>query len=75
MPYQSKKELPASVRKSLPPHAQEIFRETFNNAWKEYRDSQNRKGDSSQEEVAMKVAWSAVKAKYKKEERGKWVKK
>ncbi len=50
MPYQSKQDLPESVRDSLPSHAQEIFKEAFNSASKEY----------DEEETAFKVAWSAV---------------
>lgn len=65
MPYQSKKDLPESVRDSLPSHAQEIFKEAFNSASKEY----------DEEETAYKVAWSAVKNKYEKNDGGEWVEK
>ncbi len=65
MPYQSKQDLPESVRDSLPSHAQEIFKEAFNSASKEY----------DEEEKAFKVAWSAVKKKYEKNDTGEWVEK
>lgn len=65
MPYDSKKELPEAVKDSLPSHAQEIFKEAFNSASKEY----------DEEETAFKVAWSAVKKKYEKNDDGDWVEK
>ena len=65
MPYDSKKELPEAVKDSLPSHAQEIFKEAFNSASKEY----------DEEEIAFKVAWSAVKKKYEKNDDGDWVEK
>ena len=66
MPYSELKELPKSVRSVLPEHAQEIYLAAFNNAWEEYSDSDDRQGESSREETAHKVAWSAVKQKYEK---------
>ena len=66
MPYNNLKDLPESVRHMLPKHAQEIYLAAFNSAWDQYKDSKDRQGDDSQEEVAHKVAWSAVKKKYKK---------
>ncbi len=66
MPYDTIGDLPDSVQKALPEHAQEIFRSAFNNAWDQYKDSRDRKGGASREEVANKVAWAAVKKKYEK---------
>ncbi|MCB8944447.1 MAG: ChaB family protein [Ardenticatenaceae bacterium] len=74
MPYQSIQELPDSVKENLPKHAREIYMEAYNSAWDEYADPEDRRGDASQEETAHKVAWSAVKKKYEKEN-GRWVKK
>ena len=53
---------------SLPEHAQHIFKKAHDNALKEYRDPEKRRGGKSQsaEEVAHKAAWAAVKHKYKK---------
>lgn len=67
MPYASVEELPPSVRAHLPPHAREIFRAAFNNAWEEYAD----RGEE-REEIAHRVAWAAVKRAYRKEGR-RWV--
>ena len=67
MPYDNLNQLPESVRHVLPKHAREIYRAAFNNAWDEYSHPSDRKGDDSQEEVAHKVAWAAVKQKYKKD--------
>lgn len=64
MPYDSVSDLPDSVRDNLPKHAQEIYKESFNSAEEQY----------GEEERAHRVAWSAVKNDYKKDN-GKWVKK
>jgi len=76
MPYNSLDELPDSVRDNLPNHAQEIYMKAFNNAWDEYADPEDRRGDASREETSHKVAWAAVKNVYKKDEEcGEWKKK
>lgn len=60
----------------LPEHAQRIFEEAYENALNEYKDPSKRRGGAgeSDEEVASKVAWAAVKKEYEKRG-GKWVKK
>jgi cation transport regulator len=75
MPYRYISQLPDSVKNHLPKHAQEIYMKAFNNAWKEYADPDKRRAGSSHEESARRVAWAAVKQKYKKDTKGKWVKK
>ncbi|MFT3894313.1 MAG: ChaB family protein [Anaerolineales bacterium] len=76
MPYRSTSDLPDSIRNVLPPHAQDIFMEAFNSAWEQYDQPQERPGDSSREETAFRVAWSAVKNRYEKDEKtGEWVEK
>lgn len=72
MPYKSTSELPDSVKNVLPEHAQDIYKETFNNAWDEYKDPRERRGADDRETVAHKVAWSAVKQTYEKGDNGKW---
>lgn len=67
MPYHSRAELPDQVKDNLPKHAQDIYKEAFNNAYDEYKDPDKRKGDASREEAAHKVAWDAVKEEYHKE--------
>jgi cation transport regulator len=57
MPYASNNELPITVQHVLPPHAQDTFREAFNHALDEY----------GHEENAFRVAWAAVKKRYRKE--------
>ena len=66
MPYDTLQDLPESVQNVLPKHAQEIYRAAFNNAWDEYEDPDERRGDASREETAHKVAWAAVKKEYEK---------
>ena len=61
MPYQRLDEMPPAVR-TLPRHAQEIFRSAFNAAWQSYAE----RGPQMQEETAFRVAWAAVKKRYRK---------
>lgn len=65
MPY-TRRTLRKSVKDKLPKHAQEIFTAAYNNAWERYGDPAKRRGSESREEVANKVAWAAVKRKYRK---------
>lgn len=60
MPYRENRDLPPSVRDHLPDHAQDVYREAFNAAWERYD------ADPRQEEIAHRVAWAAVKRKYRK---------
>jgi cation transport regulator len=62
MPYASNDDLPARVKNHLPGHAQDIFREAFNNAWRTYGARQQHR----REEIAHRVAWAAVKKRYRK---------
>jgi cation transport regulator len=73
MPYKSLKDLPEPVKEHLPKHAQEIYKEAFNSAWEQYANPEDRRDKASREEVAHRVAWSAVKQEYFKNEEGKWV--
>ncbi len=75
MPYNSRDELPDGVTDNLPKHAQEIYMKAYNSAFDQYKNPEDREGDDSREEVAHKVAWSAVKQKYEKGDDDKWHKK
>jgi cation transport regulator len=66
MPYLVNEDLPPSVRGHLPDGAQDIYREAFNHAWQTYS------GDPRREEIAHRVAWAAVKRKYRKQD-GEWL--
>ena len=55
---------------TLPAHAKEVYKKAHKSALKQYKSPAKRRGGKSQsrEQVAHKVAWSAVKkAGYKKE--------
>jgi cation transport regulator len=52
MPYASNDDLPARVRNHLPEHAQDIFREVFNNAWRTY----GMREPHPREEIAHRIA-------------------
>ena len=76
MPYRSNSELPKGVKNSLTKHAQDIYREAYNNAWDQYDQPEERRDSNTREETAHRVAWSAVKKKYKKNNSsGKWERK
>ncbi len=62
MPYACNDDLPPALRRRLPSHAQDIFRNAFNNAWASYgaREPWRR------EEIAHRVAWAAVKRRYRR---------
>jgi cation transport regulator len=60
MPYRANDDLPAPLRRRLPPHGQDIYREAFNHAFAAHA------GDPRQEEAAHRIAWAAVKRVYVK---------
>lgn len=62
MPYALIDDLPSGLRARLPRHAQEIYRAAFNAAWETYQDCEPDK----REETAHRVAWAAIKHKYRK---------
>lgn len=67
MPYNKSKDLPENIKDILPEHAENIYKESFNAALKEYGGDERR---------AYAVAWSAVKRQYYKNDKtGKWEKK
>jgi len=66
MPYRTDRELRPGVKDNLPPHAQDIYRESIHNAFATNKKASKRRGNESQEEVAHKVAWAAGKQKYEK---------
>ena len=60
MPYRTNFDLPIPVQKHLPAEAQSIYRASFNHAWQTYERNSRR------EEIAHRVAWAAVKKRYRK---------
>lgn len=64
MPYKTRRQLPKPVKQALRgmPQAQELWRETFNDAYNEY----------ASEIRAYASAWSAVRRYYAKDERNVW---
>jgi cation transport regulator len=62
MPYAVNEDLPQSIRAHLPSHAQDIFRAAFNSAWQSY----GAREPSRREEIAHRIAWAAVKRRYRK---------
>ena len=66
MPYRTNRDLPPPVQHVLPPHAQDIYREAFNSAWKQY-------GEETDRARCHRIAWAAVKRRYRKVDDGAWV--
>ncbi|MEJ1158426.1 ChaB family protein [Prosthecomicrobium sp. N25] len=66
MPYASADDLPDSVRRHLPAHAQDIFVAAFNSAYASHA------GEADREARAFRIAWAAVKRLYRKAD-GAWV--
>ena len=64
MPYSSISQLPPNVKNVLPAHAQRIYLRAFNSAMKQHDD----------EDKARKIAWTATKKTYRKDPKGRWVK-
>jgi cation transport regulator len=74
MPYKTIEELPKGVKENIPEHAQDIYKEVFNNAWEQYASKAKRRGSATREETAHKVAWAAVEKEYKKDSKNNWIK-
>lgn len=72
MEYDKTSDLPEPVQEHLSEHAQEIYMQAFNSAWREYADPSRRRVDESREQTAHKVAWSAVEDEYAKGADGNW---
>lgn len=66
MPYERNADLPYTLRRLLPEHAQDIYREAFNHAYVAHA------GEARQEEAAHRIAWAAVKRSFVKMPTG-WV--
>jgi cation transport regulator len=60
MPYRGNDDLPPAIRGHLPPRAQDIFRAAFNSAWRRHS------GEPDVEVTAHRIAWAAVKRRYRK---------
>ena len=73
MPYARLRDLPVGVKNRLPIHAQEIYLEAYNSAWRQYDQPAERIDDATREETSHRVAWGAVKRQYEKDEQsGDW---
>jgi cation transport regulator len=66
MPYRVNADLPTRVRKYLPEHAQDIYREAFNHAYAAHA------GEFDREKRAHVIAWATVKRSYVKAD-DEWV--
>ena len=62
MPYLTVEDLPQPIQAHLPLHAQEIYLGAFNSSWTQYAG----RGPEQRESIAHRVAWAAVKRKYRK---------
>jgi cation transport regulator len=60
MPWTSIDDLPQTLRERLPVHGQEIFLAAFNAAWRQHAQ------EPEVEATAHRIAWAAVKHRYRK---------
>lgn len=71
--YPRLRDLPVGVKAHLPKDAQEIYLEAYNSTWKQYDQPAEPIDDASREETSHRVAWTAVKRLYEKDEQtGDW---
>jgi cation transport regulator len=70
MSYQSKEELPETLRKTMPEEAQTVYVNAYNEALK--GDLPTAGGQLSNESAAHAVAWQAVELEFEKSADGKW---
>jgi cation transport regulator len=67
MPYKKLDDLPGSIRNVLPEYAQEIYLQAYKKAWDQYEKQGLRRGESTREATADKVAWAAVRQEYRRD--------
>lgn len=74
MKYQSKSELPETLRRTLPDDAQTVYMNAYNAALRD--DTPTPGGELSTESAAHAVAWQAVEREYERSGvDGKWYRK
>jgi cation transport regulator ChaB len=60
---------------SLPKQARDIYEEVYSSAWENYQHEATRRDNSSQEEIACRLAWAAVEQLYQRDKAtGQWLK-
>lgn len=73
MPYESIQALPEQLRQNLPLRAQQIYREAFNAAWRQYVDFHADAHPVALEEAVTRSAWAAVRRHYQRDTAtGRW---
>ncbi|MBN2478671.1 MAG: ChaB family protein [Parachlamydiales bacterium] len=75
MKYKYVSDLPENIQNVLPKHAQEIYMKAFNDSFEEDKDPDKRLPGESLQHISNEHAWEAVKKEYRRDEKGKWVKK
>ncbi len=69
--YKSIEDLPDTVQDVLPEEAQELYLKAYNQSWEMYKEGEA--GQMSQEAVANRDGWAAVKREYTRDDdTGKW---
>ncbi len=73
MPYEDIQALPQQLRQQLPLAAQQIYREAFNDAWRQYADLYASDQPAALEEAVSRSAWAAVRRQYRLDRAtGRW---
>ncbi len=74
MVYESKSDLPDTLREILPEEAQESYLQAYRASYENYEESQG--GELDRESVAHRDAWAMMKRDFvEDEETGKWYRK
>jgi len=74
MPYENTSDLPQAIRNYLPVQAQLLFCAAFNHALSKFETPKTEMKFGTQEELAHRIAWAAVKKRYIRKG-GRWQKK
>lgn len=74
MPYNSIDELPKPLKVNLPKDAKEIYVSVYNMTWGQHAHVLDRRIGASPEDVAHRMAWEAVRDKFRKQG-NEWVRK
>lgn len=72
MTFEHRESLPAALQRSLPPEAQEMYRQEYNKIWKQYQHTYKQVEALSVEELAHRKAWGKVKQHFTKNYDGRW---
>ena len=72
MTFRHRRELPEALQQMLPLDAQEMYLETYNKVWRDYRAGKVAYYAGSRQEVAHRKAWAKVRQNFYRATSGDW---